>query len=367
VNKYSSFLPAIVLICCVLNCGRSPVQYQTSDTASPATESHASYDWYGAMGSIAVYKTPSNDLIANGTTYLVGGVDRFEVNDGWIVALLNDQNKNLIGKIGLNGSWVPIDYNVDAFRVSNGFIGELKSGVLWVKFGMDGKWVNELSNVKDFRMYSTGSPDFTLVALMNDGSLLGKSGINGNWVFLKGAIKDFRIDGSYIAALDNDGYLWGKTGLNGNWMKQILYMPITKFDMSRNGDVLILANNGTLYYKYGLTGSLWTYLNTNIKDFEAVSEWAPGFSSSEPFFYLVNVVALGNDNLLHFNILNQGSIVPPKSGNDVIFSNVQLFNLFGCSDNKIVTARLQTGAVWTWNRGATKYWGSFGISSFMQW
>jgi hypothetical protein len=364
-KKLSSVLFAVALSCLWINCDRSPVQYQSTNETSPNTDAHASYDWYGSMGSIAIYKTTTNDLIGNGSTNLVGNVKSFEVNDGWIGALLNTPNKDLIVKVGLNGAWVPLDYNVDAFRISNGFVGELKAGVLWVKPGLNGAWVNETSNVKDFRMYSTGAPDLVLVALMNDGSLLGKNGINGAWLYLKGNIKDFRIDQNMVVALDNSGVLWAKSGgLSGTWINETSG-SITQIDITLYGEVLALFSNGTLLYKYGLSGA-WRVVNTGVKDFEVVTEWTPnGCTPDNPFCFQTDICYLRNDNTVHLLAERLGVGVP---GNDLtLFSNVKLYNLFGCTNNRQITVLQYDGKVWSWNLGLNTYWNISNLSSFMQW
>jgi hypothetical protein len=348
-----------------IHCGSSPTQYQTCAGASPAEEAHASYDWFGSMGNIAIYKTTTNDLMANGgSTYLIGNVKTFEVNDGWIVALLNDANKSLVGKVGINGTWVNLDYNVNAFRVFNGYIGEVKAGTLYVKQGMSGTWVNEISNAQDFRLYSTGAPNLTIVVLLNDGTLKGKSGINGTWQTLAGNIRSFKMDQGLIAAFDNNNTLWAKNGFGGTWVNEYSGAVID-YDITLYGELFMLLGNSNLMYKYGLNGA-WQVIYNNITNFVAVSSWYPGAGSigKDPLAYVTKVCALEYTGTLHGRAVQLGSWQADK----VLFLNVLLFNFFGVHNNTIVTVLAGGGSVYTWNAGTIQAWPNItNLADFMQW
>ena len=146
------------------------------------------------------------------------------VSRGLIVVL---SNKSLYVKSGLNDKWLKVHDNVTSYQLEGNRIGIISGGTLFVKEGrLDALWVRVHDNVTSFQLQGNR------IGVVSGETLFAKEGkLDARWVRERDNVTSFLLEGDRIGVVSG-GNLYVKEGpLNASWVA--VYNGLTSFTLEQ--------------------------------------------------------------------------------------------------------------------------------------
>jgi hypothetical protein len=217
--------------------------------------------YMGLYAPMPLFMDNANVLWANLAWNLISAPVSFQQDGNRYAVLLSD--KSLRVKEAVNGTWVNEIGDVKQYQIQGSRIGALtNTGILYVKEGALGAtWVNERSDVKAFQL------EGNRIAAQTTGNLLvvKEGALSATWITLTGNVDQFQLEGGRVGVKTPDGTLIVKEGsLSATWVTEIGGVK----DWQLHGDKIgVLLTDNTFRAKQGGLSATWANLMSGAKDF----------------------------------------------------------------------------------------------------